>query len=1042
LASTPGDYENLFPSDEPYPAIDTVRGSASPRNWLTGPRAYPVGTGAFGFPTTIDQVGDRGEWERLQALRDLSRSLPSIDRKVVEGHLRHRPSYGHLRHGRAWNKDSRTLPHARVQSSNGKTLTLQGVNVQILIEGARARTLVDHIFHNSHAHSASGLFEFPLPDGASPSFFALFPGNKTNSTAKVVMVPHTGSPRRMARPNLLAPREVMRTIDPCCWGEAKPARIVQIDPGLDEPTEPREGLSTTQETTGQAPLGTFRGRIGAILPGAHIRILMAYEETIPLQQGKLVYQYRLPTCQLADLSVTLQTDHRLAQDAQFTPADAKRESNAGIVTYRRSWRNVTNVGMITFQATPETPSVQSTSGHHDGGQYLLARLRPTVLEGSTSVFARHAVFLLDTSAGEHPGRVDRCIKLMQSILRQDTSIERFNVLTFNSGSAWLEPKGWLANTRSGRDTALTRLHGTILEGATDLSGAFSELTKLTLPISSRTPIHCFLLSDGKLSAGETELPMVVSRMQARSPYRLRWHCYQMGLGEENGELFDLLTRHGGGVYRCGSDRDIPAAAVAHRRPCLTIEQLRFQGGPEARDVFVSGRRTAVYPGGELLVAARFERPGLTNVVLEGTIGSHRVIQRFPIEIGHQGVLAARGWGELAVASLLAPGDPRLEPIAALLATEFGIPSRVTSFAFAEADMETESTLEKTLKIDLSQVVDLCWDSLGKSDTLPHRRDVLLARIENWGQAEDVRRDLRAIVYQMPEKELALPEVNLQSAPVTERSGGMPLARGPRQGRKSIETYLEETRRRVAAGQGDAAVRCLCGLLEEDPNDAEVTRLVSYRLVAMGRSVLAAHILTNLVERNPNDPATHRALAIALEESGHPARAALHYEVALGQLGTRRGWYAAVRDEYAHLLRKMMRDERQLLTLRTRLGIRLKELDTRDVADLRASMTWETTASQVELVVTDPTGKTIRGTEPAKANGATRTGPRHVLAKKAVEGTYDIDVELLRAMPETKAETFVTIQIIRNAGKSDERVETKRLLLWKQNEKVTVAKPEF
>ena len=42
----------------------------------------------------------------------------------------------------------------------------------------------------------------------------------------------------------------------------------------------------------------------------------------------------------------------------------------------------------------------------------------------------------------------------------------------------------------------------------------------------------------------------------RCPFPTRFHCYRTGLGAENAELFDALTRNGGGVFNCFSEADI------------------------------------------------------------------------------------------------------------------------------------------------------------------------------------------------------------------------------------------------------------------------------------------------------------------------------------------------------------------------------------------------------------------------------------------------------------------------------------------------------
>jgi hypothetical protein len=940
-----------------------------------------------------------------------------------------------------WNKDSRPLDQARVLAAEGE-LKLQGVSVEVIVEGPRARTLVDHIFHNPHGHAVEAAFEFPLPDGASPSFFTLYPGNKTSRAAGPKTLPDDPDlDGTIPRPPARTPEDALRTIDPACWGEPRVARVVQVTPGASAPQD--ASPPATGRTGSAAPAaGTFRGRIGSVAAKSHFRILLAYEETLPIRDGRVVYQYPLPTCHLHDLSVSLRVDARLAAKAVVSPADASREAAGSRVTYRRSWRDVTGAGTLSFSALCPDPSVQATTERRQDIYYLLARVRPDVPALPAAPFARHAVFLLDTSAGEHLARFDRCVKLMRSVLEQDPDIERFNVLTFSTGVAWLDPKGWLANTREGREQALTRLDGLQLEGATDLSAALRALAKPPFTIAPKTPLHCFLLSDGKLTAGDTDLPALVARSRALFPWPTRWHCYQTGLGEENAELFSLLTRTGGGVYLCPSDKDVPAAAAAHRRPCLTVRQVRIESAGLARDLFLAGRRVAVYPGGELLLAARLTAPGKAQVVLEGSVGRRAVVQRFPVEVGADGTLAARAWGELAVGSLLGARDARLEPMAVSFARHFSLATRLTSFALVEGEKAREDpTLVTPGVIDLGRLADRHWAELRAPASPYRRRERLREQLDAWVQAEAPRRDLRAIIDLLPEQELIPAEAGLYGGPSRRDSLPPEYVTETRSRRKAPEAYFAEADRRARAGDAGAAARCLCGLLEGYPGDGEVAWQVGCHLVGIRRAAVAARLLTDLAERTPADPKTHRLLAIALEESGRPTLAVLHYEVALAQLGERTG-FAGVRDELAHLLRRELGGGKLSPRLRSHFTIRLEELEKLarlEPAALRVSATWNTPAANVELIVTGPGGRAEQAPEPDAGIVGAETGPRRVEFTKDEQGGFTIEVRLDRAAPESAAAELVTVQIVRDAGTTAERVEARRVLLRKQGERAEVAR---
>ncbi len=1025
-----------FPPN-PGPAPD--RAAATAPLLLSGP-TVPDHTPPRGEYLSVGPAGadgGRAGWDRVPVLRRLVSSIPAADRDAVERYLRQfwRQSPGE--HALVWHNNSRALDQARVLTPRGE-LQLQGVAVEALVEGPRARTLVDHIFHNPHDEAVDAVFEFPLPDGASPSFFALYPGNqdapvgvaKTDASE----TPYSTDP---PQPGVRSPAEALRKIDPACWGAPRVARVIPVPADLAARPEARPPRASHPGSSATA-VNAFRGRIGTILPGGKIRILFAYEETLPVRDGKLTYEYALPTCRLYTLSVALQAAARLAEHAIVLPGDAERQDAGNRVIYRRSWRNVTASGTLSFQAPCPDASVQATTARLNNLYCMVARLRPDVPAAPAGApFARHAVFLLDTSAGEQAARFDRCVKLLRAVLEQDPDIRYFNVLTFNSGAGWLEPKSWLPNTDEGRAQALARLDGVHLEGATDLSAALAALARPPFAIAEKTPVHCFLLSDGKLTAGERDLPALVARSRAHLPWPARWHCYHTGLGEENAELFALLTRTGGGVYRCPSDRDVPAAAAAHRRPALTVRRISVEPAGRARDLFVAGRRASVYPGGELLVAARLTKPGKAEIVLEGEVGRRPVVQRFPVEVSGDGELAARGWGELAVGSLVAVRHPQLDLMAAPYARYFSLPTRLTSFALIEGDTGRAEPPPTWTVQDLGRIADHYWSDLRYPLTPYQGRQWLQGQLERWVRPEAQRRDLRTILELLPDRELLLPDARLGDSPLPRASLPASFVSETARAPTSPAPYWEEADRRARAGQPEAAARCLCGLVEARRGDAEVARLVGYRLVAIGQAALAARLLTDLVERSPADPSAHRALAVALAECGYTARAALHYEVALAQLGDRPG-FAAARDELVHLLRRVLHQGEVSPRLRSHFTIRLEELSRPEPAALRISATWDSPAANVELVVTGPAGQVQQAPEPEPGAVGAETGPRRVAFLKGESAEYVVELRLARA-PSEAAAAFVTVQVVRHPGTPAERVETKRVLLRDRGERVVVAR---
>ena len=270
------------------------------------------------------------------------------------------------------------------------------------------------------------------------------------------------------------------------------------------------------------------------------------------------------------------------REAKFLPEDATRTEGGGRISYAKRWAGKTPTGDVLFSFMPPRTEIQTTSGRQgeNGPSYLYARVRPELPVEAAKPFAEHAVFLLDTSISEHPDRFDVNMKLLRKVLETDPDVKHFNVLAFNVGATWVEPQGWLDNTPAGRAKALARLDGIFLEGATDLSAALDKVVEPGFDVAKGTPLNLFLLSDGQITWGEKDVAALVARFETRCPFRTRCHCYRTGLGADNLELFEALTRRGGGVFNCFTEIDLPAAAAAqpnsekHKRTKPTCASAR------------------------------------------------------------------------------------------------------------------------------------------------------------------------------------------------------------------------------------------------------------------------------------------------------------------------------------------------------------------------------------------------------------------------------------------------------------------------------------
>jgi hypothetical protein len=963
-----------------------------------------------------------------------------------------------------WHRDERRPTFARVYVGDGNSLELVSLHVTVTVEGPRARTLVDHIFRNPHDRQLEGTFEYPLPSGASPSYFAMFLGQTRDAVP-----PRFGRrggaaplpPDALAR---LSPADVVKQVNSADWGRLQEARVVGKEKALETYEEVVRGR-IDPALLEYAAGNTFRGRVFPIPPRGYNRVLLAYEELLPCAQDRTVYRFPLPDCKLTELQLTLNAQAAECKDAAFLPKDAKKAEGGGHLAFSKTWTEKGPGGEALFAFRPPQPQVQAVSGRQNesGPLYVYARIRPDLKAERAQPFAAHAVFLLDTSLSESPDRFAVSMKLLRKVLEGDPDIKQFNVLTFNVGAAWVEPNGWLENTAANRERVFTLLDGLLLEGATDLSAALEKLADLSggLRPPEGMPLNVFLLSDGQITWGEADAAALAARFEGRCPYRTRFHCYRTGLGADNGELFEALTRKGGGVFNCFGEGDVAAAAAAHRSQCLQVERVRLVGGPAAEDVLVAGRRAAVYPGGELIVAARMRETGRTAVVVEGSYLGQKFAQEYTVDVGNSGELAARGWAEVAVAGLLALNDPKLDPVVTAYCQEFGIASRVASFLVLENEsdykrLNLQQERGKAVAGDLGAFLEEAWRGLGRAvgarESFARFLGGVEERLRLAGNVGGTR--VRELLARLTDKDFELPASDLPGSLLAQADVPPSYLSAREADPANVGPYLAEARRRADARDTAGAVRALSSVVEVHPGRTDALRLVGYRLLDLGQAGPAARLFGQVQRDRPFEPHSYRDLARALEAGGRFGLAALQYEIVLA--GT---WHPRFRDafrtvaqeEYAQMMQQAVRQKAVSPALLYYFGGRLEGWrSSLPQSDLRVTISWNSDATDVDLWVIEPDGtkcfyshnRTRSGGE-LSADQTQGYGPERYQVRRALPGEYKVIVHYFSPNPNLLGgETHVNVVVTRFAGTPRETAERHTVILKRKDEQVEVCRVKF
>ena len=273
---------------------------------------------------------------------------------------------------KVWKRDAARPTVARVYVGDSNSLELVSMHVSVHIEGPRARTVVDHVFRNPHDKRLEGTFEYPLPAGASPSYYAMFLGATRQAQPQMFKPNSNGTP--LPLPETLTPAQLARAVDASDWGKLQEARLIAPDKALEAYEEVVRGR-IDPALLEYASGNTFRGRVFPIAARGYNRVLIAYEETIPVTAGRLVYRFALPTSKVHEVRFSLEASSREIDEPTFEPAEARKEVNDDRVRFTHTWADDAPKGEVTFSAAPKTPTIQATTGQarRQGAEL---RLRP------------------------------------------------------------------------------------------------------------------------------------------------------------------------------------------------------------------------------------------------------------------------------------------------------------------------------------------------------------------------------------------------------------------------------------------------------------------------------------------------------------------------------------------------------------------------------------------------------------------------------------------------------------------------------------------
>jgi len=250
---------------------------------------------------------------------------------------------------------------------------------------------------------------------------------------------------------------------------------------------------------------------------------------------------------------------------------------------------------------------------------------------------------------------------------------------------------------------------------------------------------------------------------------------------------------------------------------------------------------------------------------------------------------------------------------------------------------------------------------------------------------------------------------------------------------------------ISLKQNDTALQVLSNIAELELENPALMRILAHRLAQIDELAISAAIFEEVLEMRREEPQSYRDLALVLGRMGEYVRAVeLLYEVVL------KSWDGRFPEIEVIALEEM----NNLIVQGKRKGIKDFKVDERLVkpidVDLRIVMTWDADMTDMDLWVMEPSGEKAFYSYPRTQIGGLVSrdftqgyGPEEYMIKKARHGMYEVKTNFYGSRSQ-KVAGAVTLQVdlFTNFGRENEKRRSVTLRLTENKETFTVADIEF
>ncbi len=487
--------------------------------------------------------------------------------------------------------DAGVLIPTNAKQPNPAVLSLDEMNVDVVIDNGHAKVNIRQIFANHTNGPLEGNYTFTLPGRALISDFAVW--DDTTRIPGVILE------RKRAQ-------EIYANI-----------RLQALDPGLLQMGE--------RDADEERRSSTFTARVAPIPAWGTKRVEIEYQERLQVEQGQAFFAiplhpdvYRAQIAGRLNIHIAMTSAHAL-RDAQFTSANySMRVTEKTAKSLKASFEGQTvaltedfamKYALDTQKNSLEVQTYRDGANQSEPGFFgasLLVAMPPVIAQSSP----RTIVALFDASLSMQWEKLERSFHALESLLRSLKPADKFNLLVYNEKIAAFSQAPVQADTEQ-IEKALAFLRAQQLRGGTNLQAAleaglaqaFSNDPYLVV-IGDLQPTRG-ILQIGKLAESFTSKWKAIGEAQ-------RPRTYVFGVGDDtNVSLGKLLARNNGIFESVRSTEPIDFKLNAFlakigRKP---VDNLKLEVTPAANFDLVYPLEESVFPGSVQTWVGEYKRAG-------------------------------------------------------------------------------------------------------------------------------------------------------------------------------------------------------------------------------------------------------------------------------------------------------------------------------------------------------------------------------------------------------------------------------------------------